>query len=334
MAAGLQMPSVLDIKAKAPLAVPQPAVPTGGGPAQTNLSGVPTPRLQPPAPVFNAELPDAETTTSLDLPTSLQGLLGAQSPQVTINEQAIMPIPTGTTAMNQQFPALDFRMQPSYADGGQIGMDGQPIRPAGINPQQTQAGGNMSPEMLEMQLQDFMRKNPQAVAQIQKAIMAGFQSGELTPEELNQAGQLAQVAAQNPDMYPYVRKFAIQQGIATEQDIPVQYDQGLVFVLILAVRSAQQMTQQMGMGGSMGTVPQAPAQPAMPAMRNGGEITSRTGTAGGGKVDGPGTGRSDSVTIRASAGEYVIPEHVVRAKGTDFFDKLLEQYQSAPKDSE
>jgi hypothetical protein len=68
-------------------------------------------------------------------------------------------------------------------------------------------------------------------------------------------------------------------------------------------------------------------------MRNGGEITSRTGTAGGGKVDGPGTGRSDSVTIRASAGEYVIPEHVVRAKGTDFFDKLLEQYQSAPKDN-
>jgi hypothetical protein len=51
--------------------------------------------------------------------------------------------------------------------------------------------------------------------------------------------------------------------------------------------------------------------------------------SGGGKVVGPGTGTSDSIPIRVSAGEYVIPAKIVQAKGKDFFDSLLKKYQSA-----
>lgn len=51
----------------------------------------------------------------------------------------------------------------------------------------------------------------------------------------------------------------------------------------------------------------------------------------GQKVVGPGTGRSDSIPAiidgnrpaALSTGEYVIPAHVVKAKGTEFFDKLI-----------
>jgi hypothetical protein len=51
----------------------------------------------------------------------------------------------------------------------------------------------------------------------------------------------------------------------------------------------------------------------------------------GGQVVGPGTGTSDSVpavvdeqkAIKVSAGEYIIPAHIVRKKGTEFFDKLI-----------
>lgn len=54
----------------------------------------------------------------------------------------------------------------------------------------------------------------------------------------------------------------------------------------------------------------------------------------GKKVIGPGTGKSDSIPAvidgskpaALSTGEYVIPAHVVRAKGTEFFDKLIAQY--------
>ena len=44
-----------------------------------------------------------------------------------------------------------------------------------------------------------------------------------------------------------------------------------------------------------------------------------------GEVRGPGTGTSDSIPARLSDGEYVIPAEVVRRKGTDFFDKLLNE---------
>ena len=44
-----------------------------------------------------------------------------------------------------------------------------------------------------------------------------------------------------------------------------------------------------------------------------------------GEVRGPGTGTSDSIPARLSDGEYIIPAEVVRRKGTDFFDKLLNE---------
>lgn len=52
----------------------------------------------------------------------------------------------------------------------------------------------------------------------------------------------------------------------------------------------------------------------------------------GGKLRGPGTGRSDSInatvdgsgqTVRLSAGEFIIPAHVVRKKGDQFFNQLI-----------
>jgi len=57
------------------------------------------------------------------------------------------------------------------------------------------------------------------------------------------------------------------------------------------------------------------------------------GTPGGiqnpqGVVRGPGTGTSDSIPAMLSKGEYVIPEDVVRKKGIDFFDKLLEKHHT------
>ena len=46
------------------------------------------------------------------------------------------------------------------------------------------------------------------------------------------------------------------------------------------------------------------------------------------EVEGPGTGISDDIPAMLSDGEYVIPADVVRAKGEEFFDKLLEKYHT------
>ncbi len=52
-----------------------------------------------------------------------------------------------------------------------------------------------------------------------------------------------------------------------------------------------------------------------------------------GEVDtgmGDGSGRDDNVPALLSDGEYVVPADVVRAKGEEFFDRLLEQYHDGP----
>jgi hypothetical protein len=161
------------------------------------------------------------------------------------------------------------------------------------------------------------------MAQIRGSIQEVLATGELTQQELNTIVQLATVAAQNPEMYPYVRRFAIQQGIATEQDLPAQYDQGLVFVLLLAARAVQA-----DLGG------QNMMQGGTPMMAGGPDVTASQVSSGalpsmakGGTV--PQSKKSDgSVLINAHEGEYVIPRHVVEMKGKEFFDTLVEKYRN------
>lgn len=72
-------------------------------------------------------------------------------------------------------------------------------------------------------------------------------------------------------------------------------------------------------------------------------LNNEEGYADGGAINvsgkhvrGPGTGRSDSIPAiingnrpaKLSDGEFVIPAHVVKAKGTEFFEKLLAQYEN------
>jgi hypothetical protein len=237
---------------------------------------------------------EENSTESLDLPAGLQQLMprGTQT-----NNRAYGSI--NPTQANGNAPTMDFRNQPtpSYAMGGQVGPGGAPVgvapQGAGLQgPGQTQADAPMDPKMMEMHMQKFMREQPEKVAQIKQTIMEVVQSGELTQDELNMAVQLATVALQNPDMYPQVRQFAIQQGIATEADLSPEYDQGLIFVILLAAKAAQSE-----MGGNF---------------------------MGGGEVMKGSTTTADDVNINVSKGEFVIPAHVVKAKGTDFFEKMID----------
>lgn len=197
-------------------------------------------------------------------------------------------------------PAPQF---PKFEQGGMVGPGGQPM-PAGLTQQGQQQ--QMNPQMMQMQLNQFVSQNPQQVEQIRQAVLESMQSGELTPQELNMVIQLATVASQNPEMYPQVRAFAIQQGIATEQDLPQQYDQGLVFVLLLAAQAVQQ-----DLGGQNAMAGGSPAQ--MQSMAAGGKVGKSAKADGG-------------VIIEAHEGEYVIPKHVVEMKGKEFFDSMIAKY--------
>ena len=246
------------------------------------------------------------SSTSLDLPPAIQSLI--DMPAAGVASGAIRPIQTGTVAQDPNFPALDFRMQPTYQEGGMVGPGGMPMRPAGIQPQQ----GGTNPQMLEMQVNEIMSKNPEAVARIRAGIEAGIQSGELDANELNTIIQLAKTVMQNPEMYPQIRQMAISKGIATEADLPAQFDEGLVIAIIAAGKSMEADVQ---IEGGQAPMPQPPVQ----EMEFGGMVNGPSHDQGGVRVKMKGGGE-----IEVEGGEYVIPKDVVKKKGTDFFDKMLQ----------
>jgi hypothetical protein len=82
-----------------------------------------------------------------------------------------------------------------------------------------------------------------------------------------------------------------------------------VFVILLAAKAVQGVKQGMPQGMPQG-VPQSQGQPPQATMRTGGPVPESRNADG-------------SVAINAHKGEYMIPDDVVRKKGTDFFDKLI-----------
>jgi len=219
------------------------------------------------------------------------------------------PVPTDVGALTQGVPqpgapapSMGYQVNPSYADGGVVSAPPQPAPQAGLAPQGGAAPRQMTLEQMEPELQRLMQEQPQVIAQIAQELQRAMQTGELTKEELNTFHQVAIAAAQNPQLWPQLRQFVIQQGVAEPDDLPEHYEQGLVFVMLLATRSV--------MGSAGGQIPQSDGQPAQATMKQGGPVPHSNNADG-------------SVKINAHKGEYIIPEHIVLQKGTDFFDKMV-----------
>ena len=255
------------------------------------------------------------TSVSLDLPQSIETLI--TMPTVPVTQGALGEITTGTTqGGNPNAPAMDFRNQPM---GGQA----QPMmmQEGGMIPSAQMPQGPMNSSMMEGQINQTLSANPEAVARIRAAIEAGIQSGELDANELNMIIQLAKTVQQNPAMYPQIRQMAIQRGILPAEEIPEQYDEGLITAIIMAAKAMEADVQIESADAPMAPVPQTPAQP--PAqMAVGGLVVGPSHSKGGvrGRVRG-----SDQVDFEVEGGEYVVNAKTVAKKGTDFFDKLNEE---------
>ena len=283
-------------------------------------------------PVDNTQVP--ASTASLDLPPAIASLLdmGAIEPP--------MQVPSTGISGN------------SYQMGGQVGPGGQPVLPPGMGAAQPQmpmgaaqpqmpmgqpglqppgAAPRISNTQLMQEAQQFARRNPREVQQVQMAVQQVIQSGSLTMQELNMLVQLATVAMQNPEMYPQFRAMVVRENLLTEQEISQQFDPGLLFTILILGQSMQ-ATPQMGgeqplaenpamVAGAtqMGGVSGPQVSGSMPSMASGGALPTRSNKADG------------SIPIRAHEGEYVIPAYIVRAKGTEFFDKMLQNYSEDSK---
>lgn len=162
---------------------------------------------------------------------------------------------------------------------------------------ETAPQGPLSMDVVNKEVGSMMQNNPEMVQELRTEMTALMESGELTPQELNQAVQLAQAALQNPEVYPQLRIFAIQQGIGTEEDLPPEFDQGLLISVVIAGRALQE-------GGSgEGNLP-------VPSFQEGGPVMGKK----------PGA----SLVAEVHDGEFVIPSDVVRRIGEEKLEKIIE----------
>lgn len=240
-------------------------------------------------------------------PAIMQSLLA--SPPAPPVAQAVGGMAGAMPSLASPAPMMQPQQRPAYQAGGMVGPGGQPMRPPGMAmPGQMNPGASqqsmLSPQVLEAEAERVIRENPQAVEQVRQQLVAAMQQGMITEEELRLSVQMAKVALRNPNMYPQLRALAIERGIATPDSISPEYDPGYLFLIIMGGEAA--------LSGQS-----APANPAAPSMKDGGPLPERS------------PNRDGTIPINAHEGEYVIPKHVVRAKGTEFFDKLLQQYESS-----
>lgn len=242
-----------------------------------------------------------------------------------------------------------------YADGGMTGamppptpeMQGQPPQQQQMGQPMGQPGANpmpTDPRMMSMQLDQVLQQNPAVAGQLMQAA----QQIGITPQNAEQVSKIVLLAMQRPELYPQIRQYCIQSFGLDEADMPPQFDPQFMSTLAVLAHAgsagnglsgpppADMSGQQSfsppppGMGQpapQQGAAPAQGGQP-MPPPQQGQPPTQPQNMQAGGPISGPGTGTSDSIQARVSNGEFVIPADVVRAKGTEFFQKLLDSYHT------
>ena len=210
---------------------------------------------------------------------------------------------------------------PSYQLGGMVGPDGAPVRPniPGLPGLAGPSQGGLGPQQMELEARRFVQQNPQQVAEIRTTVEEALAEGDITMDQVQLLTNMAKVALQNPEMYPSLKQTIVARGILEDDELPPEFDQGTLFVLLLIGQimqaPAQPGVQQAAGGVSPSFAPGSDQmQQPMPSMAKGGPLPKRSPNTDG------------SIPIKAHEGEYVIPSAVVRAKGTEFFDKLLQSY--------
>jgi hypothetical protein len=223
-------------------------------------------------------------------------------------------------------------LMPSYAMGGTVGPGGMPIRPniPGLPGLSGPSNGGMGLQQMELEARRFVQQNPQQVAEISETVQEALADGDITMDQVQVLSNMARVALQNPEMYPQLVQAIIAQGILEPDELPPEFDQGVMFVLLLIGQIVQNPGTQPGVaaGGASAAPPQAPgsAQPPMPGLSGMEQQQPMPSMASGGALPTASPNPDGSIPIKAHVGEYVVPRHVVEKKGTEFFDKLVQSY--------
>ena len=142
----------------------------------------------------------------------------------------------------------------------------------------------------------MLQNNPQAQQAIDEAVNKLQQDSDVTTQSVDQMINMFEFVLQNPDSYGKLRKQAIDAGQLDEGDLPPDYDESVVTLMLLTLRVLKQrmsaddaggkpgeMQQDQGMQSQMQPqMPQQSMQGAPPAPSISTEINPQLGFARGG----------------------------------------------------
>ncbi len=121
------------------------------------------------------------------------------------------------------------------------------------------------------QLFSVLQNNPQVRQAIEQGV-AGLQGDpDVTPEAVDQMINMFEFVLENPKAYPQLRQQAIQSGQLDEEDLPPEYDEATVTIIVMTLKVLKQrMLERQGGAPQGDPVPQMPQGGQVPAFARGG----------------------------------------------------------------
>jgi hypothetical protein len=104
-------------------------------------------------------------------------------------------------------------------------------------------------------------QNPEAIAQYDQGMEAAIQGIDVPVEQLQVLLQGLEYILKNEKEYPQIRQQLISGGVATEEDLPEQFDRGYFMTMLVVTQEAINRKQGSGGISTMGGMPPMPQPP-------------------------------------------------------------------------
>ena len=96
---------------------------------------------------------------------------------------------------------------------------------------------------MNQEILNLIQSNPQAMQAVGEAIQEIMNDEDVSPEAVDQLTQIVESTLQNPGLYPQTRMAMIESNLIDPDDLPEQFDEMLLTVLLIALKVVQSQLQ-------------------------------------------------------------------------------------------
>lgn len=97
---------------------------------------------------------------------------------------------------------------------------------------------------MNQEILNLIQSNPQAMQAVGAAVQELMQDPDITPENIDEVIRMFEFVLQNPDTYAEFRQSAIESGAMDEEDLPMEFDGGLLTIGLMALRVVKQQMDE------------------------------------------------------------------------------------------